>query len=110
MLTTNGIAVNASITTSEGHEALIRKKRSVTKERDRPPRAAGACLSAISLTWPRLWGETREWLRIAGLAHDGVLAGLHLGHDLGDRILRGDQGGQAVRDRRGGRPPPPGAP
>src|SRR3954452_23851288 len=100
MLTTNGIAVTASITISDGHDALIRKKRSVTKERDRPPRAAGACLSAISLTEPRLWGETRERLRIAGLAHDRVLAGLHVGHDLLDWIRRRDQGGQAVRDRR----------
>ena len=30
MLTTNGIAVTASITISDGHDALIRKKRSVT--------------------------------------------------------------------------------
>src|SRR6266446_9029205 len=98
----NGIAVTASMTMSDGHAAEIRKWRSVTIERDKPPRDAEACLCwAEGVTECDLRGrEAREWLGIAGLRHDRLLASFHLGHDIGDRIIRRDQGRQAVRDRR----------
>ena len=79
MLTTNGIAVTASITTSDGHDALseeeaVGDERNVTGPR---ARRGPACLRS-ALSWPTDYGgETREWLGIAGLVHDGVLAGLH---------------------------------